>query len=145
MKLDGTADVLDVSVAEEFAADGDGAAEIGEGCVVGAALDVELTGDAVGCDVELPLLMRALMSPVMALSSTSPWLAVTRTAPLMALILMSPWLAVTVGEMLAGTVIVRSARAPSKVGTVRLTLLPLTLSWGLSFCALASASESERV
>ena len=30
-KLDGAADVLEVGVAEELAADGDGAAEVGEG------------------------------------------------------------------------------------------------------------------
>ncbi len=41
VELDGAADALEVSVAEELAADGDGAAEVGEGGVVGAAFDGE--------------------------------------------------------------------------------------------------------
>src|SRR6201999_1378799 len=85
----------------------------------------------------LLLLMRAVTGPVMALSSISPWLAVTVTGLLRAVTLMSPWLAVTVEEATAGTVMVTSARPPSMDGTERLTLLPLMLRLGLRRWALA--------
>ena len=39
---------------------------------------------------------------------------------------------------------VRSARVDSTVGTLRVTVLPLTLMTGVRRWALASASESER-
>jgi len=51
LEVDGPADVLVVAIAKELAADGDGAAEIGEGGVVGVAFDGERAGDAVGRDV----------------------------------------------------------------------------------------------
>ncbi len=86
---------------------------------------------------EPPLLMWVVMSPVMALSSMSPWLAVMLTGALMAVIFTSPWLAVTVVAAAAGRVMVRSARAPSMPGTLRMTLLPLALMLGLSRWALA--------
>ena len=90
VEAEGAADVLAVGVAEEVSADGDGAGEVGEGGVVGPAFEVDLAGDGVGGEVVITIVDAALTSPVMAESSTSPWLAVTRTGPLMELILMSP-------------------------------------------------------
>src|ERR1700723_2966863 len=64
------------------------------------------------------LLMRAVAGPVTPERSMSPWLAVTVTAPLMEATWMSPRLAVAVMAE-AGTVRMRSARAPSIAGMVR--------------------------
>ncbi len=51
VEFDGAANAFKVGVAEEFAAHGEGAAEVGDGGVVTAAFDGERAGDAVGGDV----------------------------------------------------------------------------------------------
>ena len=51
VELDGTADALEVRVAEELSAHGDGTADVGEGGVVAAAFDGDGAGDAVGGEI----------------------------------------------------------------------------------------------
>ena len=48
VELDGAADAFEVGVAEELAAHGEGAVEVGDGGVVTVAFDGEGAGDAVG-------------------------------------------------------------------------------------------------
>ena len=65
------------------------------------------------------LLMWVMTEPPMALTSTSPWLEVMVTGALRVLTWTLPWSAVTVAPAVLGRVMVRSARAPSTLGTLR--------------------------